>query len=124
MKLAPALLAFTVCAASAQPLPPPARQGAHTPAAEPARPASGAGSEAPAGCAPPPVASAAAAICLVSAAVARKSDGLWETVYEAVEEKGHWIVVYRPKDLQVRGGGGKCQVDMATGELRFFDGYR
>ena len=75
-------------------------------------------------CPAPPVSTAASATCFAEAHVSKESNSAWTMNYQAEELKDHWVVVYSPKDANVRGGGGKLRVEKLTGRVTFVEGYR
>jgi hypothetical protein len=75
-------------------------------------------------CPAPPVSTSAAAICAAESYLTKVPDAALPMKYQAVELEDHWVVSYRPKDSNVRGGGGELTVDRASGKVSFVRWYR
>jgi len=69
------------------------------------------------------VASATQAICFARQFTDREK-AFSELEFEAKERKADWMVHYRPKSLQVRGGAGDLKVDKKSAAVTFIKGYR
>jgi hypothetical protein len=75
-------------------------------------------------CPAPPVATSGAAICLAKAQVEKAGSQTYSVLYQVEEHKDYWLVVYGPKESNVRGGGGSLKVDRATGQITVLELYR
>jgi hypothetical protein len=75
-------------------------------------------------CPAPPVVTSDGAICLAELNMATDASQTYALKYQAEEHEDYWLVVYWPKDSNVRGGGGKLRIDKATGRVVFVEGYR
>jgi hypothetical protein len=75
-------------------------------------------------CPAPPIATPDAAICVAKLQVAKAGSKTFSVLYRAQEHKDHWLVVYGPKESNVRGGGGKLSVDRETGQVTVVELYR
>ena len=77
-----------------------------------------------ANCPAPPVATADAAICLAKLQVGKAGSQTYSVSYRAEAHKDYFVVVYGPKDSNVRGGGGMLKVDRVTGQVALVEVYR
>ncbi len=75
-------------------------------------------------CRAPPVVSSDAAVCLVEMHLKTAASHAVPLKYEAEEHADYWLVVYAPKERDVRGGGGKLRIDKATGQIAVEELYR
>ena len=71
-----------------------------------------------------PVVTATQAICLAEQSGYAERNPRIELQWEASDAKSHWLVLYRPKSFEVRGGGGDLKVDKKSGKVTFLKGYR
>jgi hypothetical protein len=75
-------------------------------------------------CFAPPVATSDAAACLAKLQVEKGGSQTYSVSYRVEEHKEYWLVMYAPKESNIRGGGGTLKVNKATGQVAVVERYR